>query len=61
VAGLRPAEFWFDLRTGAVDAPPAELPVRVHAAAVVNGEVWVTLSEEVPNLPPGSNLGPGLD
>ena len=43
----------FDLRTGAVDAPPAALPVRVHAAEVVNGEVWVTLSEEVPNLPPG--------
>ena len=43
----------FDLRTGAVDAPPAELPVRVHAAEIVNGDVWVTLSKEVPNLPPG--------
>jgi 3-phenylpropionate/trans-cinnamate dioxygenase ferredoxin subunit len=43
----------FDLRTGAVDAPPAELPVRVHAAEVVNGEVWVRLSNEAPNLPPG--------
>lgn len=43
----------FDLRTGAVDAPPAELPVRVHTAEVVDGEVWVTLSEEAPNLPPG--------
>lgn len=43
----------FDLRTGAVDAPPAELPVRVHTAEIVDGEVWVTLSEEAPNLPPG--------
>jgi|HubBroStandDraft_2_1064218.scaffolds.fasta_scaffold62938_1 3-phenylpropionate/trans-cinnamate dioxygenase ferredoxin subunit len=43
----------FDLRTGEVDAPPAELPVRVHAAVIVNGEVWVTLSQEAPNLPPG--------
>jgi 3-phenylpropionate/trans-cinnamate dioxygenase ferredoxin subunit len=43
----------FDLRTGAVDAPPAELPVRVHAAEIVNGDVWVTLSKAAPNLPPG--------
>ncbi|MEU9078163.1 non-heme iron oxygenase ferredoxin subunit [Kitasatospora sp. NPDC004745] len=43
----------FDLRTGAVDAPPAKAPVRVHAAEVVDGEVWVTLSQEAPNLPPG--------
>lgn len=43
----------FDLRTGAVDAPPAELPVRVHTVEIVDGEVWVTLSEEAPNLPPG--------
>lgn len=43
----------FDLRTGAVDAPPAELPVRVHTAEIVDGAVWVTLSEEAPNLPPG--------
>ncbi|GAB3501209.1 non-heme iron oxygenase ferredoxin subunit [Amycolatopsis cihanbeyliensis] len=44
----------FDLRTGMVDAPPAALPVRVHKAKVVNSEVWVTLSEEAPNLPPGT-------
>lgn len=44
----------FDLRTGAVDAPPAELAVRVHKAEVVNGDVWVTLSEHAPNLPPGA-------
>ncbi|MGF1426629.1 bifunctional 3-phenylpropionate/cinnamic acid dioxygenase ferredoxin subunit [Kitasatospora sp. LaBMicrA B282] len=43
----------FDLRTGAVDAPPAERPVRVHRAEVVDGAVWVTLSEQAPNLPPG--------
>lgn len=43
----------FDLRTGAVLASPAELPVRVHVAEVVDGAVWVTLSQEAPNLPPG--------
>ncbi|MFD9357245.1 non-heme iron oxygenase ferredoxin subunit [Streptomyces sp. NPDC060031] len=43
----------FDLRTGAVDAPPAQLPVRVHMAEIVDGAVWVTLSEQAPNLPPG--------
>ncbi|RNL82210.1 non-heme iron oxygenase ferredoxin subunit [Halostreptopolyspora alba] len=42
----------FDLRTGAAEAPPAELPVRVHEAEVINGEVWVRPSEEAPNLPP---------
>jgi 3-phenylpropionate/trans-cinnamate dioxygenase ferredoxin subunit len=44
----------FDLRAGAVDEPPAKAPVRVHAAEVVDGEVWVTVSEQAPNLPPGS-------
>lgn len=43
----------FDLRTGAVDAPPAELPVRVHIAEVVNGDVWVILPEKTPNCPSG--------
>ncbi|TKK91455.1 non-heme iron oxygenase ferredoxin subunit [Herbidospora galbida] len=43
----------FDLRTGEVDASPALLPVRVHRAEIVDGEVWVTLSEQAPNLPPG--------
>jgi len=44
----------FDLRTGEVDEPPAKRPVRVHDASVVDGEVWVTLSTAVPNLPPGA-------
>lgn len=43
----------FDLRTGVVLAPPAERPVRAHEAEVIDGEVWVTLSQEAPSLPPG--------
>ena len=43
----------FDLRTGAVDAPPAKVGVRAHAVTVTDGEIWLTLSEDVPNLPPG--------
>lgn len=43
----------FDLRTGAVDAPPAKLPVRAHTVEVRDGEVWVALSDAVPHLPPG--------
>jgi 3-phenylpropionate/trans-cinnamate dioxygenase ferredoxin subunit len=41
----------FDLRTGAVDAPPARLPVRTHTVVVENGMVNVVLSQEPPNLP----------
>ena len=43
----------FDLRTGAVDAPPAKVGVRAHAVTVTDGEIWLTLSEDAPNLPPG--------
>ncbi len=43
----------FSLRTGAADAPPAKLPVRVHRVRVDEGEVYVELSSEAPNLPPG--------
>ena len=44
----------FDLRTGAVDAPPARHGVRTHAVTVSeDGDVWVELSTEVPRLPPG--------
>jgi 3-phenylpropionate/trans-cinnamate dioxygenase ferredoxin component len=42
----------FDLRTGAVDAPPARLPVRTHRVLVTGGTVHVVLSEAPPNLPP---------
>ncbi|MBU3067285.1 bifunctional 3-phenylpropionate/cinnamic acid dioxygenase ferredoxin subunit [Nocardia sp. NEAU-G5] len=42
----------FDLRTGAVDAPPAKLPVRTHRVEIRNGTIHVDLSTEVPNLPP---------
>ena len=43
----------FDLRTGAVDAPPAKLGVRTHAVSIVDGDIFVALSEDKPNLPPG--------
>ncbi|MET7391928.1 bifunctional 3-phenylpropionate/cinnamic acid dioxygenase ferredoxin subunit [Dactylosporangium sp. NPDC005572] len=35
----------FDLRTGAVDAPPAKRPVRIHRVHVEDDMVYVTLSE----------------
>ncbi len=43
----------FDLRTGDVDAPPAKIGVRAHAVRIENGDIWVTLSDEPPRLPPG--------
>ncbi|MET8563740.1 bifunctional 3-phenylpropionate/cinnamic acid dioxygenase ferredoxin subunit [Streptomyces flaveolus] len=42
----------FDLRTGAVDAPPARLPVRTHEVVVDDGTLHVRLSEQAPDLPP---------
>ncbi|MFE9098127.1 bifunctional 3-phenylpropionate/cinnamic acid dioxygenase ferredoxin subunit [Streptomyces sp. NPDC007264] len=42
----------FDLRTGAVDAPPARLPVRTHQVLVEDGMVYVRLSTQAPDLPP---------
>ncbi|MER6790216.1 bifunctional 3-phenylpropionate/cinnamic acid dioxygenase ferredoxin subunit [Streptomyces sp. NPDC000658] len=42
----------FDLRTGAVDAPPAKLPVRTHAVLVEDGMIYVRVSTAAPNLPP---------
>lgn len=47
----------FDLRTGAVDAPPAKLPVRAHHAEVRDGIIYVELSTDSPNLPPGVTAG----
>lgn len=43
----------FNLRTGAVDAPPAKLAVRAHKVFVVEGDIMVEESAQVPNLPPG--------
>jgi 3-phenylpropionate/trans-cinnamate dioxygenase ferredoxin subunit len=43
----------FDLRTGAVDAPPAKLPVRTHEVVIVDGVINVDLDDAPPNLPPG--------
>ncbi|MEU1597169.1 bifunctional 3-phenylpropionate/cinnamic acid dioxygenase ferredoxin subunit [Streptomyces sp. NPDC005708] len=42
----------FDLRTGAVGAPPAKLPVRTHEVVVEDGTIYVRLSTDAPNLPP---------
>ncbi len=42
----------FDLRTGAVDAPPAKRPVRTHEVLIVDGMIYVQPSAEAPNLPP---------
>src|SRR6266508_921256 len=43
----------FDLRTGAVDEPPAKLPVRTHEVVIVDGLINVVLDDAPPNLPPG--------
>jgi 3-phenylpropionate/trans-cinnamate dioxygenase ferredoxin subunit len=43
----------FDLRTGAVDAPPAKRPIRTHEVTIADGVIHVSLSAEAPNLPPG--------
>lgn len=49
----------FDLTTGAVDAPPAKVGVRAHRAVVYDGTVFVELSEDAPQLPPGVAVGAG--
>ncbi len=49
----------FDLRTGQVDAPPAKKPVRTHAVVIEGEDIYVDLSQEEPNLPPGLTLGSG--
>jgi 3-phenylpropionate/trans-cinnamate dioxygenase ferredoxin component len=41
----------FDLRTGAVDAPPARLPIRTHEVVVQDGVIHVIPSRDAPNLP----------
>ena len=46
----------FDLRTGAVDAPPAKVGVRTHLVTVTDGAIWLTPSDLAPNLPPGVTL-----
>jgi 3-phenylpropionate/trans-cinnamate dioxygenase ferredoxin subunit len=47
----------FDLRTGQVDAPPAKRPVRTHRVVVEHGHVYVEVSADAPNLPPGVSAG----
>jgi 3-phenylpropionate/trans-cinnamate dioxygenase ferredoxin component len=46
----------FDLRSGAVDQPPAKIGVRTHRVAIVDDNVYVELSTAQPNLPPGVTL-----
>jgi len=36
-----------------VDAPPAKRPIRTHQVKVDGDTVFITLSTESPNLPPG--------
>ena len=43
----------FNLKTGNADAPPAKRPVRTHQVTVDEETVFITLSDEAPNLPPG--------
>lgn len=43
----------FDLRTGAVDAPPAKQAIRTHTVTLDDDTVYVTVSSAAPNLPPG--------
>ncbi|RKT79616.1 3-phenylpropionate/trans-cinnamate dioxygenase ferredoxin subunit [Terracoccus luteus] len=47
----------FDLRTGRVDAPPAKVGIRTHEVTVTDDTVYVTMSTEAPNLPPGVRPG----
>lgn len=41
----------FDLRTGAVDAPPARRPVRTHEVVVEDGVIHVRPAPAAPGLP----------
>jgi 3-phenylpropionate/trans-cinnamate dioxygenase ferredoxin subunit len=43
----------FDLRTGAVDAPPAKRPVRTHSVTVTDGVIYLAASTEQPEPAPG--------
>ena len=47
----------FDLRTGQVDEPPAKRGVRTHIVTITDGDIYVTLSDAPPNLPPGVTAG----
>lgn len=46
-------ESTFSLLTGEVDQPPAKKKVRIHEVQVDGDDVYVELSQEAPNLPPG--------
>ncbi len=44
----------FDLRTGAVDAPPAKRPVRTHPVEVVDGVVYLAQLADASHVEPAS-------
>ena len=46
----------FDLRTGAVDAPPAKVGVRTHAIELEGDQIWLVPSTAIPHGPSG--IGP---
>ncbi|HEU0241074.1 MAG TPA: bifunctional 3-phenylpropionate/cinnamic acid dioxygenase ferredoxin subunit [Mycobacterium sp.] len=46
----------FDLRTGAVDAPPAKRPIRTHDVSVVDGIIHVALSTAAPLAPASTGV-----
>jgi hypothetical protein len=41
-----------NLRTGAPDAPPGQLPAGAHEVLIIDGIIMILESEEAPNLPP---------
>lgn len=43
----------FNRRTGALDAPPAKLPVCTHEVEIFDGNIMIIESDEAPSLPPG--------
>jgi 3-phenylpropionate/trans-cinnamate dioxygenase ferredoxin subunit len=49
----------FDLRTGQPDGAPATRPVRTHQVSVVDGDIYLTVSDEVPAAEPSATLSTG--
>lgn len=48
----------FDLRTGAVDAPPAKRPLRTHSVTVEQGQIYVTITDLDPVAAEGRGARP---
>jgi 3-phenylpropionate/trans-cinnamate dioxygenase ferredoxin component len=49
----------FDLQTGEPDGPPASRPIRTHQVSVVDGDIYLTVSDEASAPPPGAVLPAG--